>query len=129
MYFFPMKMILFLFFAALFSVCVFLGVENSFADDKTQKKDLDRVTVVLNKAVTDAKSGQVEVRNDKDGNIGVSIGKKSFNDDQLIKNYHAILEVLEKEKTNNILKGELIKKAYLTSTMGVSYKIKLDKSI
>ena len=90
---------------------------------------LGSVTEDLNKAVTDAKSGQVEVRNDKDGNIGVSIGKKSFNDDQLIKNYHAILEVLEKEKTNNILKGELIKKAYLTSTMGVSYKIKLDKSI
>ena len=90
---------------------------------------LGSVTEDLNKAVTDAKSGQVEVRNDKDGNIGVSIGKKSFNDNQLIKNYHAILEVLEKEKTNNILKGELIKKAYLTSTMGVSYKIKLDKSI
>ena len=90
---------------------------------------LGSVTEDLNKAVTDAKFGQVEVRNDKDGNIGVSIGKKSFNDDQLIKNYHAILEVLEKEKTNNILKGELIKKAYLTSTMGVSYKIKLDKSI
>jgi len=90
---------------------------------------LGSVTDDLNKAVSDAKSGQVEIRNDKDGNIGVSIGKKSFNDDQLIKNYHAILEVLEKEKTNNILKGELIKKAYLTSTMGVSYKIKLDKSI
>ena len=90
---------------------------------------LGSVTDDLNKAVSDAKSGQVEIRNDKDGNIGVSIGKKSFNDDQLIKNYHAIMEVLEKEKTNNILKGELIKKAYLTSTMGVSYKIKLDKSI
>ena len=90
---------------------------------------LGSVTEDLNKAVTDAKSGQAEIRNDKDGNIGVSIGKKSFNDDQLIKNYHAILEVLEKEKANNILKGELIKKAYLTSTMGVSYKIKLDKSI
>ena len=48
---------------------------------------LGSVTEDLNKAVTDAKSGQVEVRNDKDGNIGVSIGKKSFNDDQLIKNY------------------------------------------
>ena len=33
------------------------------------------------------KSGQVEIRNDKDGNIGVSIGKKSFQDDQLLKNY------------------------------------------
>ena len=90
---------------------------------------LGAVREVFNIGVSDGKFGQVEIRNDKDGNIGVSIGKKSFNDDQLIKNYHAILEVLEKEKTNNILKGELIKKAYLTSTMGVSYKIKLDKSI
>ena len=90
---------------------------------------LGSVTEDLKKAVTDAKSGQVELRNDKDGNIGVSIGKKSFNDDQLIKNYNAILEALEKEKSNNTLKGDLIKQAYLTSTMGVSYKVKLGKSI
>ena len=90
---------------------------------------LGSVTENLKKAVTDAKSGQVELRNDKDGNIGVSIGKKSFNDDQLIKNYNAILEALEKEKSNNTLKGDLIKQAYLTSTMGVSYKVKLGKSI
>ena len=90
---------------------------------------LGSVTENLKKAVTDAKSGQVELRNDKDGNIGVSIGKKSFNDDQLIKNFNAILEVLEKEKSNNTLKGDLIKHAYLTSTMGVSYKVKLGKSI
>ena len=59
---------------------------------------LGSVTEDLKTAVSDAKSGQVEVRNDKDGNIGVSIGKKSFTDDQLIKNYTAILETLEKEK-------------------------------
>ena len=35
------------------------------------------------------KSGQAEIRNDKDGNIGVGIGKKSFSDDQLINNYHS----------------------------------------
>tara|TARA_B100001123_G_C15194189_1_gene980668 strand:+ start:343 stop:1032 length:690 start_codon:yes stop_codon:yes gene_type:complete len=90
---------------------------------------LGSVTDDLKKAVSDAKSGQVELRNDKDGNIGVSIGKKSFNDDQLLKNYNAILEALEKEKANNTLKGDLIKQVYLTSTMGVSYKVKLEKSI
>ncbi len=90
---------------------------------------LGSVSENIKEAVTNAKSGQVEVRNDKDGNIGVSIGKKSFKDDQLLKNYNAILEALEKEKSNNTLKGDLIKNAFATSTMGVSYKVKLTKSI
>jgi len=90
---------------------------------------LGSVSEDIKQAVTDAKSGQVEIRNDKDGNIGVSIGKKSFHDDQLLKNYHAILDSLEKEKNNNTLKGDLIKKSFITSTMGVSYKVKLGKSI
>ena len=90
---------------------------------------LGSVSDNIKEAVTNAKSGQVEIRNDKDGNIGVSIGKKSFNDDKLIKNYNAILETLEKEKSNNTLKGDLIKNVFATSTMGVSYKVKLGKSI
>ena len=90
---------------------------------------LGSVTENLKIAISDAKSGQAEIRNDKDGNIGVSIGKKSFKDDQLIKNYNAILETLEKEKSNNTLKGDLIKSAFITSSMGVSYKIKLGKNI
>ena len=90
---------------------------------------LGSVTENLKQAITDAKSGQAEIRNDKDGNIGVSIGKKSFNDDQLLKNYHAILDTLEKEKSNNTLKGDLIKNTFATSTMGVSYKVKLGKAI
>ena len=80
-------------------------------------------------AVTNAKSGQAEIRNDKDGNIGVSIGKKSFHDDQLLKNFHAILDTLEKEKGNLNLKGDLIKNTFITSSMGVSYKVKLGKTI
>jgi large subunit ribosomal protein L1 len=80
-------------------------------------------------AVTNAKSGQAEIRNDKDGNIGVSIGKKSFHDDQLLKNFHAILDTLEKEKGNLTLKGDLIKNIFITSSMGVSYKVKLGKVI
>ena len=90
---------------------------------------LGTVTENLKTAVKDAKSGQAEIRNDKDGNIGLSIGKKSFNDDLLIKNYNAIIETLEKEKSNNTIKGDLIKSAFITSTMGVSYKLKLGKSI
>ncbi len=90
---------------------------------------LGSVTEDIKTAVTNAKSGQVEIRNDKDGNIGVSIGKKSFNDDQLIKNYNTILETLEKEKTNITLKGDLIKSSFITSTMGVSYKLKLSKVV
>ena len=90
---------------------------------------LGSVTNDVKKAVSDAKSGQVEIRNDKDGNIGVSIGNKSFTDDKLIMNFTAIMDALEKEKSNNTIKGDLIKQAFITSTMGVSYKIKLDKSI
>ena len=90
---------------------------------------LGSVSENIKQAVTDAKSGQAEVRNDKDGNIGVSIGKKSFHDDQLLKNYHAILDTLEKEKGNNTLKGDLIKNTFITSSMGVSYKVRLGKVI
>ena len=71
----------------------------------------------------------MEIRNDKDGNIGLSIGKKSFSDENLIKNYSAIIDALEKEKLNNNIKGNLIKNSFLTSSMGISYKLKLNKSI
>ena len=90
---------------------------------------LGSVTNDIKKAITDAKSGQVEIRNDKDGNIGLSIGNKSFSDDKLIMNFKAVLDALDKEKSNNTIKGDLIKQAFITSTMGVSYKIKLGKSI
>ena len=90
---------------------------------------LGSVTENLKKAISDAKSGQVEIRNDKDGNIGVSIGKKSFSDEKLIQNYNAILEALDREKANNTIKGDLIKSSFITSTMGVSYRLKIGKNI
>ena len=89
---------------------------------------LGTVTNDISKAVKEAKAGQVEIRNDKDGNIGLSIGKKSFEDDKLIKNYEAVIDALEKEKANLSMKGDLVKQVFITSSMGVSYKIKLDKS-
>ena len=90
---------------------------------------LGTVTTDVKKAVTDAKSGQVEIRNDKDGNIGLSIGKKSFKDEVLLKNYDAVIDALEKEKSNITIKGDLIKQVFITSSMGVSYKLKLGKSL
>ena len=89
---------------------------------------LGTVTDKIGEAVKNAKAGQVEIKNDKDGNIGLSIGKKSFSEEKLIKNFNAIISSLEKEKSNITIKGDLIKSAYITSTMGVSYKIKLEKS-
>ncbi len=90
---------------------------------------LGTVTEDLKKAISDTKLGQAEIKNDKDGNIGLSLGKKSFSDDKVIKNYKAILDVLEREKGNQTVKGDLIKSVFITSTMGVSYKLKLPKNI
>ena len=71
---------------------------------------LGSVTDNIKKAVTEAKAGQVEIKNDKDGNIGLSIGKKNFSDDDLIKNFKAIFEILEKEKGNYTIKKVIFNK-------------------
>ena len=90
---------------------------------------LGTVTDDISSAVKNAKSGQVELKNDKDGNIGLSFGKKSFSDDKLIKNFDTIIETIDREKSNYTIKGDLIKNIFITSSMGVSYKVKLDKAI
>ena len=74
------------------------------------------------KSVTEIKTGLIEVRNDKDGNLASTIGRKSFSADKLVENYNHFLESIKKEKPENI-KGEFIKSIFLSSTMGVSYKI------
>ena len=89
---------------------------------------LGTVTSEITKSVKDIKSGQVEIKNDKDGNIALSIGKKDFSDDKLIKNFDAVLEKIIKEKPVGF-KGNMIKSSFITSTMGVSYKLKLNKNI
>ena len=89
---------------------------------------LGTVTDDIKLAVKNAKAGQIELKNDKDGNIGLSFGKKSFSDDNLIKNFNTVLDTLEKEKSNLTIKGDLIRNIFVTSTMGVSYKVKLGKN-
>ncbi len=90
---------------------------------------LGTVTDDIKSAVKNAKAGQIELKNDKDGNIGLSFGKKSFSDDNLIKNFNTVIDTLEKEKSNLTIKGDLIRNIFVTSTMGVAYKVKLGKNI
>ena len=83
---------------------------------------LGTVSNDLKKSITDIKTGLVEIKNDKDGNLALSIGRKSFSKEKLQENYKFFIEFLKKEKPENI-KGEFIKNIFLTSTMGISYKI------
>tara|TARA_Y100000590_G_scaffold247986_1_gene278620 strand:- start:444 stop:1133 length:690 start_codon:yes stop_codon:yes gene_type:complete len=87
---------------------------------------LGTVTNNVASIVKALKKGQIEVKSDKDGNLGASIGKKSFSDDKIIENYKVIVDTILKEKPNNI-KGNFILSSFLTSTMGISYKLKLEK--
>ena len=83
---------------------------------------LGTVSNDIDKAVKDIQSGLVEIRNDKDGNLASTIGRKSYSTDKLIENYNHFIDSVKKEKPDTI-KGEFIKNAYITSTMGVSYKV------
>ena len=83
---------------------------------------LGTVATDLNKAIKDIKTGLVELRNDKDGNLASTIGRKSFSTEKLLENYNHLIESVKKEKPDTI-KGEFIKGIFLTSTMGISYKI------
>ena len=83
---------------------------------------LGTVATDIIKAVKDIKTGLVEIRNDKDGNLASTIGRKSYSTEKLLENYNHFIESVKKEKPDTI-KGEIIKGIFLTSTMGISYKI------
>ena len=83
---------------------------------------LGTVSNDLKKSITDIKTGLVEIKNDKDGNLALSIGRKNFSKEKLQENYKYFIDFLKKEKPENI-KGEFIKNIFLTSTMGISYKL------
>ena len=58
----------------------------------------------------------------------IEITEVNKTNNELIKNFNAIIEALEKEKSNLTIKGDLIKQIFITSSMGVSYRVKLEKS-
>ena len=83
---------------------------------------LGTVSTDLTKAVNDIKTGLVEIRNDKDGNLASTIGRRSFSIEKLFENFNFFVDSVKKEKPDTI-KGEFIKATFLTSTMGISYKV------
>ena len=83
---------------------------------------LGTVSNDLKKSINDLKTGLIEIKNDKDGNLSLSIGRKSFSKNKLSENFKHLIDFLKKEKPENI-KGEFIKNVFITSTMGISYKI------
>ena len=87
---------------------------------------LGTVTNDIKKIVKSIKSGQIEIKSDTDGNVGASIGKKSFSDLKIRENFQSINETIKKEKPSGI-KGDFVLSTFLTSTMGISYKLKLEK--
>ena len=75
------------------------------------------VTMDLGKAVRDAKAGKLEYRTDRGANVHVTIGKKSFDERQLLENYAALIDEIMRAKPS-AAKGRYIKTVTLTSTMG-----------
>ena len=83
---------------------------------------LGTVSNDVKKAVQDLKTGLVEVRNDKDGNLASTIGRKTFATEKLEENFKFFIDSIKKEKPDS-MKGEFIKNVCITSTMGISYKV------
>ena len=83
------------------------------------------VTPNVGKAVEDFKKGKVEIKNDKLGNVHLSIGKVSFDESKLAENLEEVIAVLSKAKPSSS-KGEFIKTMHMSSTMGPSITVDIN---
>ena len=83
---------------------------------------LGTVTDDIISTVNKVKNNFTEVKNDKDGNLGISVGRKSFDQNKLSENIKIVFETLKKEKPN-LFNSEMVKNIYLSSTMSPSLKI------
>jgi large subunit ribosomal protein L1 len=80
------------------------------------------VTNDIGKAVGEFKAGKVEYRTDRYGNVAVPIGKASFSPEQLVENYHAVLDEILRSKPA-AAKGKYVKAASVSSTMGPGVRV------
>jgi len=76
------------------------------------------------KAIQELKKGKVSFKNDDTANIHVAIGKVSFNDEQLVDNYNAILDAIKKLKPAKS-KGVFLKNISMTTSMGPGIKVEI----
>ena len=83
---------------------------------------LGTVTQDIKSAVSNAKAGQVQYKNDKAGIVQASIGKLNFNEEDLLENLKAFCSTILKSKPDSV-KGSFVKKVSIASTMGFGLKI------
>lgn len=84
------------------------------------------VTMDVTKAINDIKAGKIEYRLDKTNIIHVPVGKASFTEEQLSDNFQTLMGAINKAKPAS-LKGQYIRSAVLTSTMGPGVKLNVTK--
>lgn len=80
------------------------------------------VTMDVVKAITEAKAGKVEYRTDRTAIVHLVIGKKDFPEQQLLENYAAVIEELQRAKPS-VAKGKYLRSITVTSTMGPGIKV------
>ena len=80
------------------------------------------VTTEIGKAVGEFKGGKVEYRTDTYGNVQLAIGKTSFEASDLVANFAAVMDEIERARPASA-KGRYIKKITLSSTMGPGIKV------
>ena len=78
-------------------------------------------------AIEDMKKGRTEIRMDRDANIHVAVGKVSFSQDDLLENLESVVGTMVRAKPSG-LKGQLVRSATLTSTMGPPIKLLIDET-
>ena len=83
------------------------------------------VTKDISKAINEAKAGRIEIKNDKLGNVHLSIGKVSFSADDLKTNLDEVIAVITRAKPASS-KGEYIKSVHVSSTMGPSVAVDIN---
>ena len=80
----------------------------------------------IGRAVDEAKKGKVEVKMDRTAVIHVAFGKASFDDSMLVNNLNTVLDMISRSRPSSV-KGQFLKSAYLTSTMGPSVSLDLSE--
>jgi large subunit ribosomal protein L1 len=80
------------------------------------------VTDRIKEAVSEFRAGKVEYRNDKGGNLHITVGKKSFDEKALVENVEALLEHIKSSRPATA-KGLFVQKAYLCLTMSPSVEL------
>ena len=83
---------------------------------------LGTVSDDISSTVQKIKNKFTEIKNDKDGNIGISVGRKNYSDKKLLENFQTVFETLKKDKPS-MFNSEIIKNIYISTTMGPSIKL------